>query len=83
MKNVNTVNLRNNFHELIDSIDNEQLLVKFYDLIKSRVSTKEGALWSRLTYEEQQDLLSTLDESENPDYLKSNEEMKKKHGKWL
>jgi hypothetical protein len=80
---MNTLELKKNFHLLIDSIDNEDLLASFYDLIKKRSSTKEGQLWNRLTYQEQEELISAIGESKNPEYLISNDEMKKKHGKWL
>jgi len=80
---MNTIELKKSFHLLIDSIDNEDLLASFYDLIKKRSSTKEGQLWNRLTYKEQEELISALEESENPVYLISNDEMKKKHNKWL
>ena len=80
---MNTLELKKNFHLLIDSIENENLLADFYNLIKKRTLDKEGQMWNQLTYKEQEELLSTLEESENPDYLISNEEMKKKHTKWL
>jgi hypothetical protein len=30
---MNTIELKKNFHILIDSIDNENLLINFYDII--------------------------------------------------
>jgi len=80
---MNTLELKRNFHLLIDSIENEDILAGFYDLIKKRSSTKEGQLWDRLTYQEQEELITALSESENPEYLISNDDIKKKHGKWL
>jgi len=80
---MNTLELKKNFHLLIDSIDNENLLVSFYDLIKERTSVKEGQLWSRLSSKEQEELLSALEESEHPENLISHEEMVTKHKKWL
>ena len=80
---MNAIELKKNFHLLIDSIDNENLLVSFYDLIKKRSSTKEGQLWGRLTTQEQEELISALKESENPENLISHEEMVKKHKKWF
>ncbi|MBI5731281.1 MAG: hypothetical protein HY963_09100 [Ignavibacteriales bacterium] len=80
---MNTIELKKNFHHLIDSIDNENLLINFFDLIKRRYSTKEGQLWNRLTKQEQEELLLTVDESENPENLISHEEMNEKHKKWL
>jgi hypothetical protein len=80
---MNTLELKKNFHLLIDSIDNENLLISFYDLIKRRSLTKEGQLWNRLTNKEQEELLSALEESEHPENLISHEEMVAKHKKWL
>jgi hypothetical protein len=80
---MNTTELIKSLHDLIDSIDNKNLLINFYDLIKKRTSTKEGQLWSRLTMQEQEELLSTFEESEKPENLIEYEEMRKKHKKWL
>ncbi len=80
---MNTIEIKQNFHLLIDSIDNEKLLINFYDLIKKKSSTKEGQLWNKLTYQEQEELLLSLEESKNPENLINYEEMKKKHKKWL
>ena len=52
--------------------------MNFYDLMKTRTSIKEGQLWNRLTEDEQEELLMTLEESENPENLISHEEMKHK-----
>lgn len=80
---MNTIELKNKFHSLIDSIDNEGLLMSFYDIIKSKTITKDGQLWGRLDKKEQEELLIAYEESENPDNLIDNEVMKKKHHKWL
>ena len=80
---MNTIELKKNFHHLIDSIENEKLLINFYDLIKKRSSAKEGQLWNRLTNHEQEELLISLEESKNPENLISLEEMMKKHKRWL
>ena len=80
---MNTIALKKNFHLLIDSIENENLLISFYELIKKRSSTKEGQLWNKLTQKEQDELLLSLEESENSDNLISHDEMVKKHKKWL
>ncbi len=50
----NTLELKKDFHNLIDSIDNESLLSNFYDLLKRRISGKEGKLWKGLTEKEQE-----------------------------
>jgi hypothetical protein len=80
---MNTIELKRSFHSLIDSIDNDSLLMNFYDLMKTRTLAKEGQLWNRLTENDQEELLMALEESEKPENLISHEEMKKKHKKWL
>jgi len=80
---MDTIELKQSFHHLIDSIDNENLLINFYNLIKKRSSAKEGQLWNNLTDQEQKELLLSLEESKNPENLIDHEEMKMKHKKWL
>lgn len=80
---MNVAELKKNFHELIDSIHNEKLLMNFYDLFKTRSAIKDGQLWSNLSITEQEDLLKAFEESENPDNLINHSDMKKKHKKWL
>ncbi len=80
---MNSLDLKKDFHTLIDSIDNENLLSEFYILIKRRISDKEGNLWKSLTKKEQEELNLAFEESKNPKNLISHEEMKKKHKKWL
>jgi hypothetical protein len=72
---MNTIELKKNFHLLIDSIDNENLLINFYDIIKKRSSAEEGQLWERLTNTEKEELFLALKESENPEYLICHKEM--------
>ena len=80
---MNTVELKKDLHNLIDSIDNVNLLSNFYDLIKKRLSSKEGQLWNRLTKKGQEELFLAFEESEKSTNLISHEKMKKKHEKWL
>ncbi len=75
--------IRENFHHLIDEIDNDELLMKFYDLmLKSKVQ-KEGELWARLTADQKSELLQSEEESRNPKNLIDFNSQKAKHQKWL
>ncbi len=78
-----TLEIKNNFHQLIDSIENENLLRKFYELMLRKRASKDGILWNKLSDEEREELLSANEESENPDNLISHNEIKKKYSKWL
>jgi hypothetical protein len=61
--------LKTNFHKLIDSIDNDSLLSKFYSLLSQVKETKEGLLWSRLSKEEQEELIEEERVSHSPENL--------------
>ena len=80
---MNTIELKNNFHSLIDRINNENLLLDFYNLLKIRSATTEGQLITRLSKQEYEELLLAVEESDNNENLISQEEMKNKHKKWL
>ena len=78
-----TIELKNNFHHLIDSIENENLLQEFYELMLRKRASKDGRLWAMLSKDEIEELLLADEESENSENLISHEEMKKKYSKWL
>lgn len=78
-----TIEIKKNFHSLIDSIDNENILLFFYDLMKRKSTSKEGQIWNRLSNDQKQELLLSAQESENLDNLISHEDLKNKHNKWL
>ena len=78
-----TLELKNNFHHLIDSIENENLLKEFYELMLRKRASKDGNLWAMLSKDEIDELLIANDESDNPENLISHEVMKKKYSKWL
>lgn len=75
--------IKQKLHDLIEKIDNESILNQVYELIYKKSSSKEGDLWSKLTPEQQKEVLLSLEESNNPDNLLSNEEVKRNHKRWL
>jgi len=80
---MNTIGLKNEFHALIDSINNESFLTKFYALMKKAKDAKQGQLWNALSPAEQEELLQAYEESLDHNQLISATELKKKHAKWL
>lgn len=78
-----TIELKSNFHKLIDNINNDSLLSKFYDILSRVKESKEGLLWGRLSQAEQEELIMIEKESQNSDNLIHHSEMIKKHKKWL
>lgn len=80
---MSTIELRTNFHELIDSFNNDSVLSKFYDLLLKAKESKESQLWSRLTIEEQEELKQIEENSHNSENIIAHSEVLKKHTKWL
>ena len=80
---MNTIELKNNLHQLIDSIGNEKVLAKFYSIMVKIKEHPEGKIWSRLTDAEQEELILADLESKDPKNLISKTEIEKKHKKWL
>jgi len=78
-----TIELKSNFHHLIDTINDEGILSKFYDLLSKVKESKDGLLWSRLSKEEQIELMQIEIDSHQNSNLISNAEMTNKHKKWL
>ena len=78
-----TTQLKDNFHQLIDSIDNDRILAKFFGLMSQANDSVDGQLWSRLSKEEQEELVLSDIESEDPKNLISHSIIQKKHNKWL
>jgi hypothetical protein len=80
---MNALEIKTNFHHLIDQINNEHLLIKLYRIMEQASSTAEGQLWSRLTEAEKIELLKIEQEVLSDSNLISNEQMQTKHQKWL
>jgi len=75
--------IKTDFHSLIDSFNDAEALSQFYSLMKTVKEAQKGSLWNWLSVEEQNELLSSDDESRDENQLIANEELKKKHAKWL
>ncbi|MCF8297241.1 MAG: hypothetical protein K9J13_06835 [Saprospiraceae bacterium] len=78
-----TIEIRNNFHKLIDKISNDKVLSKFYSILERVSEEKDGQLWDRLTEEEKQELLFIDKESDLEENLINHSVVQEKHQKWL
>lgn len=76
-------NIRTSFHKLIDDIENEELLMKFYDLLIKSSDQKEGELWSQLSDEQKNQILIAESETHYQKNLIDHETQKAKHKRWL
>jgi hypothetical protein len=80
---MNALEIKTNFHHLIDQLNNEELLIKFYRIMEQASSTTEGQLWNRLSGDEQMELLKIEEKAQADLDLISSEQMQIKHKKWL
>jgi Tfp pilus assembly ATPase PilU len=74
-----TIELKKNLHQMIDSVDSDLLLSKFYFVLKKIKNINDGDLWNNLTKEEQDELIISDMESEDENNLISHSEILKKH----
>lgn len=74
---------KDEFHKLIDTIEDEKVLKAYLKLIQKLNTNQTGELWNDLTQEEKQELLLSYGESFDSNNLISHDEVKKQHDKWL
>ncbi|MBI5217467.1 MAG: hypothetical protein HY958_00865 [Bacteroidia bacterium] len=74
---MNTTLLKNNLHLMIDSINNEMILERFFELMYKVKNAETGTLWNRLSKVEQDELILADMESDNPANLIQHSEMQK------
>ncbi len=74
---------KENFHILIDQIEDERALSSYYELFKKLRQQETGRLWKSLSASEQQELMVAYDESFDAENLIPHNEVKREHGKWL
>jgi len=77
------IELKSNFHTLIDAINDESILTKFYELLSRAKDHKQGELWNSISQKEQDELTFIEKESSDTANLISNSDMQQKHKKWL
>ena len=75
--------IKDDFHHLIDTIEDEQLLQHYYQLIQKINHDQNGRLWNNLREDEKKELLMAYDESFDSNNLLSHEEVKRQHVQWL
>ena len=75
--------IRKSLHQLIDEIDNEKLLMKFYELLLSSKEQKGGELWNQLSNKQRDELLIAESDSLYKINLIDHKKQKAKLRKWL
>jgi len=75
--------LKTHFHSLINRFQDTRTLAHFYSIMINAESSEKEQLWNRLSMAEQEELIASEFESLDETQLISNDEMKRKHQKWL
>jgi len=71
--------IKNSFHSLIDSINDNELLSQFYEIMSIKRDSKVGEVWKLLSLKERKELLLSESESNIEANLTSNEDVRKKY----
>ena len=76
---MNIIEIRNNFHNLIDNLNDAELLKNFYEGL-SNCANK--TLLTELSEESKKEIMLAYEESEDENNLIPHEVVKEKHMKW-
>jgi hypothetical protein len=81
---MNIGEIRAEFHQLIDEIDNGPLLNQFYEVLNGlRRSNVDVDFWDQLTDEQKRDLDEAWEESERGEGFISNEQVMMEARQWV
>ncbi|HEY5615183.1 MAG TPA: hypothetical protein VIL52_04105 [Bacteroidota bacterium] len=78
----NTSRVKRQFHKLIDTIENNELLTRLYEAL-SNSSRPESKLWKSLSKQEREEVLYAFEESEYNANVVSHGVVREKHKKRL
>lgn len=75
--------IKTNFHKLIDGLENEPLLKKFYELLKEASEQGTSDFWDELTPAQQHEIDTAWLASEQPENLIPHKQVEKEAKTWL
>ena len=70
---------REEFYQLIDSIEDQKQLTAYFELIQQLKLNETGKLWDSLTDAEREEVMLSYEESLDPKNLISHDTVKKRH----
>lgn len=71
--------LKSSIHQLIDEIENEELLETLRDFLYLKKTTKPGKMWDELPDEKKEEIILSLEESEDESTLIPREQFLKRN----
>lgn len=75
--------IKQQFHSLIDQVDDETVLARHLGEISVEVNIESKDFWDELSSKEQADILEAYEESKNEKNLIPNEVVKQRYATWL
>jgi len=75
--------VRTRFHALIDEVENPDLLLRFFEIMKQNAKPSKKGLWDTLSSPEKNEVLDAYEESKHEGNLISHKTVIAKHAKWL
>jgi hypothetical protein len=81
-KNLNIVDIRNDLHKIIDTIEDQDLLKSTYDL-RDMTKSRPGDLWNSLSNHEKEIVLNAEARTKKANGKIRHEEMTQRNDKWL
>ncbi len=75
--------VKERFHKLIDTINDEEMLRAYFDLISQLKTQETGQLYQKLTKEQKLELNLSYNESFDSVNLLTHKEVESQHEKWL
>jgi len=77
------MNIKDEFHKLIDDIEDETLVQSYYELFCHLTKRTEGTLLHDLTNQEKTELILSYIESHNEENLVKHDQVIKEYSRWL
>jgi hypothetical protein len=75
---MNTSTLKSDLHKVIDELDDEKLLERFYQEVITLLSNSKD-IWTKLSQKQQEELLKSFEESKNKANLVDHDSVMKKY----
>lgn len=78
-----TQTIKQNIYDLLDSIQDEAVLLDFYNILEFQAKDKSELSWEILTKEQKDKILMSHSQTKDPNKIIDSDNFKKRYNKWL
>lgn len=75
--------VKENLHSIIDTFNDEEFLRSVYEILKEKDDQHAGKIWKNLTNAQQQEVIRSASEINQPEKQVGHTDMIKKNQQWL